>query len=119
MKRLFISTTILILLLIPQLAFSSDLDEFKAAVEKHYQAYNSMDADTIVEMEYPWTLMIESNALRKLSIELVVSRWAASITLWTYAIAVSSRSLLASISLIICLVFSILSLQLFIDSFVF
>ena len=61
MKRSTILTAILALLLIPQLTFSSDLDEFKAAVEKHYQAYNSMDVDTIVEMEYPWTLMIESN----------------------------------------------------------
>ena len=62
MKRLLILTTVLILFLIPQLTFSSDLDEFKAAVEKLDQAYNSMDADTIAEMNYPGSVIIESDA---------------------------------------------------------
>jgi len=60
MKRLLISTTILTLLLIPKLTFSSDLDDFKAAVERYYQALNSMDADTIAQMTHPGVVVCEA-----------------------------------------------------------
>ena len=62
MKRLIILTAILTLFFIPQLIFSSDLDEFKAVVEKYNQAFNSMDAETIAEMNYPGSVIIESDA---------------------------------------------------------
>ena len=47
MRRLIAPLTILTILVIPQLTFGSDLEEFKAAVERFSQAFNSMDADAI------------------------------------------------------------------------
>ena len=62
MKRLLISTTILTSLFLPQIAFGSDLEELKTAVEKWYQAYNSMDADTIIQMTHPDIIVCEALA---------------------------------------------------------
>lgn len=56
MKRLLISITALTLLIVPQFALGSDLDDLKAAYEKIIQAWNNFDADTIASMEYPGTV---------------------------------------------------------------
>lgn len=53
MKRLFISLTILTLLVVPQFALGSDVDDLKAAVERFVQAFNSLDAGTVAEMAHP------------------------------------------------------------------
>ncbi len=61
MKRLFISMTILVLLILPQFTFGSDVDELKAESERWLQAFNSMDADTIAKMTHPGLVVVEAN----------------------------------------------------------
>ena len=53
MKRLHVSITILTLLVLPQFALGSDLDDLKAAYANVIQAWNNLDADAIASMEYP------------------------------------------------------------------
>ena len=50
MKRLLISMTILALLFVPQFALGEDVDDLKAATEKFFQAWNTLDAETIASM---------------------------------------------------------------------
>ena len=62
MKRLLFSISVFTLFVIPQFVFASDVDEFKSEVERYYQAFNSMDAETIVQMTHPGLVSIESDA---------------------------------------------------------
>ena len=50
MKRLLISLTVIVLLIAPQFAFGSDVDDLKAADQKLTQAWNSLDAETAASM---------------------------------------------------------------------
>ena len=61
MKRLLFSISVLTLLVVPQFAYSSELDELKAAVERFTQAFNSMDADAIAKMTHPGLVVVEAN----------------------------------------------------------
>jgi ketosteroid isomerase-like protein len=53
MKRLMISVAALLLLVVPQLAFGTDLDDLKAADAQATKAFNSLDAATIASTVYP------------------------------------------------------------------
>ena len=50
MKRLLISMIVLALLVVPQLALGSDVDDVKAANQNLFQAWNSLDAETIASL---------------------------------------------------------------------
>jgi ketosteroid isomerase-like protein len=49
MKRLLLAFAVLSLLIVPQFALGADVDEFKVAVEKFVQAFNSFDVATIAQ----------------------------------------------------------------------
>ena len=53
MRRLFVSIVLLSLLSVPQFAAGSDMDDFKAEVEKFVQAFNSFDVETIAKTAHP------------------------------------------------------------------
>jgi ketosteroid isomerase-like protein len=50
MKRLLISMTILGLLIVPQFALGSDVDDLEAADQKLVQAWNSLDVETLASL---------------------------------------------------------------------
>lgn len=62
MKRLLITLTIFALLIIPQFAVGSDLDDLKAEVEKFIQAFNSLDANTIAQMTQPGLTVFDTDS---------------------------------------------------------
>jgi len=62
MKRLLLSAAVLLLLVVPQLALGTDLDDFKAASEKFQKAWNSLDAATIASMIYPGSANFDRDA---------------------------------------------------------
>ena len=59
MRRVLISLTIIALLIVPQFAAGSDLDDFKAFNEKIVKAWNSFDAETIAKINYPGAIILE------------------------------------------------------------
>ena len=62
MKRVLISLTVLVLLIVPQFAAGSDLDDFKAFNEKIIKAWNSLDAETIAQTSYPGAIILEAGS---------------------------------------------------------
>ena len=62
MKRLLIAMMIVTLLILPQFALGSDLDDLKAANEKVIKGWNNFDAETIASMIYPGSVMFEANS---------------------------------------------------------
>jgi hypothetical protein len=62
MKRLLISMTILALLVVPQFALCSDVDDLKAANQKMFEAYVSQDAETIGTLVYPGAVAYTDDA---------------------------------------------------------
>jgi ketosteroid isomerase-like protein len=62
MRRILISLTALILLLAPQLAFGTDVDDLKATDERWYQAWNSRDIDRLKAIYHDsWVTFGKSN----------------------------------------------------------
>lgn len=57
MKRLLIPLTIFALLVVPQFAAGSDLDDFKAFHEKVINAWNSLDAEALTQVILPGSIM--------------------------------------------------------------
>jgi len=53
MRRILISLTVIVLLFIPQFASADDLADLKAAQEKVIQAWNKLDALTLISAVYP------------------------------------------------------------------
>ena len=60
MKRLIISVAALLLLVVPQLAFGTDLDDLKIANEALTKAFIARDAAAIASMVYPGAVNFES-----------------------------------------------------------
>jgi ketosteroid isomerase-like protein len=59
MKRLLTIITIFVLLAVPQFALASDLDDFKAEVDKFVQAFNSLDANAIAQTIQPGLVVFD------------------------------------------------------------
>lgn len=53
MKRLLISLAFSAMLIVPQFALGSDLDDFKAFSSRIIDAWNSLDAEGIISTHYP------------------------------------------------------------------
>ena len=53
MKRLLIAMTIVTLLVLPQFALGSDVNDLKAVNEQSVEAWNSLDAATLASMVHP------------------------------------------------------------------
>lgn len=61
MKRLLISMTILALLIVPQFALGSDVDDLKAADLKLIEAVTSLNAEALASLMYPGAVIYDTN----------------------------------------------------------
>ena len=62
MKRLIISFAVLALLIVSNLAFGDDLDDLKAADDRHFKAFAARDAATFSAMAHPELVAFARNA---------------------------------------------------------